>query len=215
MPVTLMRGLSRAIADKRGDNAGAAGHVALHLFHAGRLLNRDAAGIKGDSLADQSDAAFALGVAAIVHHDELRGLSASLGDAEQRSHAELDHLLGVQHLALQPRLVGDGLRPRRHLGRRQVIAGFVGHVASQVGRFGKDHTGLKAAAQRINPAGVVFQHDQGFQLSPFLIRLLVPRKAVEAEQHSLADRSANRIGLEPAGPGPVGDGGGGAIAFVP
>ena len=35
------------------DDAGRARHVALHVLHAGRGLDRDAAGVEGDALADE------------------------------------------------------------------------------------------------------------------------------------------------------------------
>ena len=42
---------------------GRARHVELHLVHARRLLQRNAAGVEGDALADQRDRRFALAAA--------------------------------------------------------------------------------------------------------------------------------------------------------
>ena len=55
MPTTFAFALRPASADHRaGDGAGAA-HVPLHRFHAGGGLDRDAAGVEGDALADEHD----------------------------------------------------------------------------------------------------------------------------------------------------------------
>ena len=46
--LTLTGSLSRAIAQRRLDDGGGAGHVGLHLVHRGRRLDGEAAGVEGD-----------------------------------------------------------------------------------------------------------------------------------------------------------------------
>ena len=65
-PTTLSFGLSSASARKRAEHAGGAAHVELHLVHLGRRLERDAAGVEGDALADQHHRRLRLGGAVVA-----------------------------------------------------------------------------------------------------------------------------------------------------
>ena len=48
-------GLARGERVHQADDGGGAAHVALHVFHAGGRLDRDAAGVEDDALADEGD----------------------------------------------------------------------------------------------------------------------------------------------------------------
>ena len=48
-------GLARGKRMHQPYDAGGAGHVALHVLHSGGCLDRDAAGIETDALADEGD----------------------------------------------------------------------------------------------------------------------------------------------------------------
>ena len=48
-------GLARGERQHEAGDAGRAAHVALHVLHAGGRLDRNAAGVEGDALADESD----------------------------------------------------------------------------------------------------------------------------------------------------------------
>src|SRR4029079_9990637 len=50
-------------------NAGCAAHVALHVLHAARGLDRDAARIEDDALADEADRLGTLRLGAVPLHD--------------------------------------------------------------------------------------------------------------------------------------------------
>ena len=50
-------GLARGQQPHQADDDGGAGHVPFHVVHAGGRLDRDAAGVEGDALADERDAA--------------------------------------------------------------------------------------------------------------------------------------------------------------
>ena len=102
-PTALTLALRSASAlHQPGDHAGAA-HVPLHVPHALAGLQRDAAGVEGDALADEGDRRLVLALAAgalPLQHHQLALARRALADAEQRAHAELAHLLLAQHLDL-------------------------------------------------------------------------------------------------------------------
>ena len=84
------------------EDTGAAAHVVLHLVHVRGRLDRDAAGVEGEALADQHDR---LGVglpAAVVHDDELGRLATPARDREEGAHLELLHVGLFEDLGLQP-----------------------------------------------------------------------------------------------------------------
>ena len=63
-------------------------HVELHLVHASGILERDAAAVECDALADERDRGRAAAPAAILEHDELRRFVAAVGDRQERAHAQ-------------------------------------------------------------------------------------------------------------------------------
>ena len=98
---------------QRAEHAGGAAHVELHLVHLGAGLERDAAGVEGDALADQHHRRLALGRAVVAQHDEARRLVRALRHREERAHAELLDLLAVEHLDLEAERLAELLRPAR------------------------------------------------------------------------------------------------------
>ena len=71
-----------------GDHGAAAGHVALHLVHAGGRLDRDAAGVERDRLADEAEDDALHGVLGLVAEDDQPGLRVrALSDGGERAHA--------------------------------------------------------------------------------------------------------------------------------
>src|ERR1022692_3921180 len=73
----------------RADDGGAAGHVALHRVHVERRLERNAAGVKRDALADKAEHILAGLVAAVFECDHFRRFVAADGDRKHGAHAEL------------------------------------------------------------------------------------------------------------------------------
>jgi hypothetical protein len=113
-------------AERRDDRA-AARHIALHVLHVERLLDRAPAGVEGDRLADEAEDDVAPRLRRLVtHDDQVRRVVAALGDAGERPHPELADLLEVERFRReQRRALGDvsgafcqGLR--RQLVRRGV-----------------------------------------------------------------------------------------------
>lgn len=69
----------------QADHGGGATHVALHVFHAGRTLDRDAAGVEDHAFADEAQRLLRLlALRAVPNHDRhARGPRAALPDAQQ------------------------------------------------------------------------------------------------------------------------------------
>jgi len=109
----------------------AAAHVVIHLVHVARRLERYAAGIEGDGLADQHDGLVALLAAVMAQFDEHRRLVAALGHREEGAHAEFFTGGLVHHLALET--VGLGQLPGliREISRRADVGRRVAEVARQ------------------------------------------------------------------------------------
>ena len=70
-PTALTLRLARGERVHQPDDAGGAAHVALHVLHAGGRLDRDAAGVEADALADEGDRLGA-SLAAVPAHDHER-----------------------------------------------------------------------------------------------------------------------------------------------
>ena len=106
-------GLARGQRMHQPDHAGRAAHVALHVLHAGGALDRNAAGIEANALADEGDRLLAFLAAVPAHDHGAARLRGALRDAEQRAHAELRHRLDVEHLDIDAELARAGSRGAR------------------------------------------------------------------------------------------------------
>lgn len=105
-------------------------HVALHVLHAGGRLDRHAARIERHALADEGDR-LVLGLAAVPLHDrQTRRTHRTLGNAEQRAHAELLHFLLGQDLDLDAELF-ELLGFSRELDRAEDVGRLVDQVAGK------------------------------------------------------------------------------------
>ena len=123
------------LGDRAGglDHGRAAGHVALHVLHVQRGLERDAAGVEGDRLADEAEHDVAAGGLrrVVAQHDQARGVVAALRDRGQGAHPELRDLVGVE------RLGADVLERRRDLLRalgEPLRRGLVRRAVDEVAR---------------------------------------------------------------------------------
>ena len=111
------------------EHRGGPAHVELHLVHALPRLQGDPAGVEGHPLAHQHDGAGLPLGAAVLEHDEARGLPRAPGDREERPHAELLHVPLVQDFDVQGRVL-PGQRARllgQELGGTDV-GGQIGEV---------------------------------------------------------------------------------------
>ena len=95
-----LRVAPRERQERARDRAGAP-HVPLHVLHAGGRLDRNAAGVERDALADEGDGYFDRAAGAVIFdREQLRLAPRALAYAEQRAHAELAHLILAEHLDL-------------------------------------------------------------------------------------------------------------------
>jgi hypothetical protein len=150
MPTTLMGAPIVASALMVPKTERGAGHVELHLVHARRLLQRNAAGVEGDALADERDRRVALLAAAVLEDDQARRLLGAARDRQEGAHAELPDVGLLEHLRahglvlLRERLrglaeVARGADVRRqvrevlHEGHARGDAAAVAHAALGVG----------------------------------------------------------------------------------
>src|SRR3972149_3693199 len=108
---------------------GPARHVALHLLHARRGLDGDAAGIEGDPLSQEAQRIAAARFSPVVQDDELGRLYRAGGYPQQGSHAQLLHLRLLQDLAFQAGVGGPGLGPLREGAGGQEVGRLLGPVA--------------------------------------------------------------------------------------
>ena len=108
----------------QADHRRRAAHVALHVLHAGRRLDRDAAGVEDDALADEGDG---LRLGSLAPFQRMTTTAAvvlrALADAEQRAHAELLHRLHVEHLDLDAEVGQRLARARRSSAGKSTFAG--------------------------------------------------------------------------------------------
>ncbi len=146
-PMTLSLGFSSATARKRAEHARRAAHVELHLVHLGGGLERDAAGVEGDPLADEHHRLRVLRPAVVAELDELRRLARALRDREQRAHPELFHVAPLEHFDAELLLAGELLRLLREIGRGADVAGQVAEILGERDA-GRDRAALGGAALR-------------------------------------------------------------------
>ena len=148
------------LGDRRDrlEHRGGAGHVHLHLLHAGAGLERDAAGVEGDALADQGEGR-AGAAAAVAEDDQLRLLGAALADGEDAAHALRLELGAAEDLGRERvGAGGDLLGPLGEEGRGGDVGGGDLQVAGPV-------LGLGGDARDLGGVGQLGRPDQGQRLA--------------------------------------------------
>ena len=183
---------------------GGAGHVGLHLLdRAGRRLQRDAAGVEGDALADQAHGA-AAARAPVAEHDELRGLHGAGCDGEVGAHLQPLRLGAFDDRALQAVVGRDLLRATGQHGGGHQVRRFVHQVAREVRRLREDARLLHAARGCGGAPRPGFHERDRVDgaAGPVGLPRMVPVEAVETEQDALGhgcgvglriDRPARRV----------------------
>ncbi len=133
----IQRKLQLDRSEERAEHAGRAAHVELHLLHARAGLERDAAGVERDALSDKRVRFLFVLAAVPAQHDELRRIRRTLRHAEQRAHAELLHVLALEHFERDAGvLVGDLLRLRGDVGRIADVRRQVAELARETHAVG-------------------------------------------------------------------------------
>ena len=126
---------------------GGAAHVVLHFIHARTGLDRNAARVEGDALANQ-DHWRILGFAAhVLQDDEFRRLFAAVGDGQEAAHFQRFELFAVQHFDFKLVIFGQLLGRVGQVGRVGDVGRQVAQLARQVGTVG-DGDGLRQRAAR-------------------------------------------------------------------
>ena len=123
----------------RLDRGGAAGHVALHVLHSQRGLERDAAGVERDRLADEPEDKIGLRrLRRVVAQDDQPGLIvARLGDRSEGAHSLRVDLRWAERLRRDVLdLRGDLGRARRETLGRRLVRRAVDEIAGAVRPLG-------------------------------------------------------------------------------
>jgi hypothetical protein len=159
----------------QADDGGRAAHIALHLVHAGARLERDAAGVEGDALADKADRLLALRAAIPFHDDQLAFLDRALTDAQKRAHAQLRHLFFAKNLNFKAEL-GEIFDLLGVVFRAEHVGRFHHQIAGDVRAVGDGAPALPGGLRRADIAGDDFTSvSDGFLLSSSLVRYLSNR----------------------------------------
>src|SRR5581483_10521158 len=128
-------GLARSERLHQPDDTGGAGHVALHVLHARRRLDRNATGVEAHALADERHRRFALLAAIPAHENDATRMRRALPDAEQSVHAELLHRWNVEHVDADAELPKRRGAPRKFF-RIEDIRGLVDEIARKADAAG-------------------------------------------------------------------------------
>ncbi len=125
-------------------------HVVLHVVHAARRFDRDAARVEGDALADDTHGRAIPGAAPrrMLEHDESRRVDAALTDAEQRTHLSLAQFGNGEHAARESHFVRHLARLGRERRGRHHVGGLVGEPARDVLALRERHAERRRVARR-------------------------------------------------------------------
>ncbi|ABA48928.1 hypothetical protein BURPS1710b_1175 [Burkholderia pseudomallei 1710b] len=143
----------------RAEHRARAAHVVLHLVHSLARLQRNAAGVERDALADEHDGRRLRGRAPVLQHDELRRLDRALRDRQERAHLERLDLLQAQHVDFQAPVLRDLLRGVREVGRRADVAGQIAEVAREVHPVRERDRLLRGDLRRLVVGRIDAEHD--------------------------------------------------------
>src|SRR2546428_406662 len=144
--------------------------------HVAGRLDRDAAGVEGDPLADQRQDRSALAAGPVAHRDQTGRLVGAARHPEQRPGPELAQALALDDVDLEPGRLPDRAGPLGQLERRQVAARLDGQRPGDVDPL----AGRDALAERLGPVGW--------------------RRALDDAEHDLARRALPAGALVDAAP---------------
>ena len=136
MPCTSTSGLSAATAAMSPTTLAAPRHVALHLAHAGRGLDAEAAGVEGDALADEDELLLGLAWACRPMWTKRGSLTLPCPTAMRSFIPRFSISLRSNTWHLSPRLFGHALRFASETCRVELVGGLVDQIAGQRHRAG-------------------------------------------------------------------------------
>ena len=168
------------------DHGRAAGHVALHVLHLQRRLERDPAGVERDRLADEPEHDSSLSpVRRLVAEDDQAGpVRARASDGRERAHAELIDLLGLRALRREVRPASSAARSASTSG----VSSFGGELARSRAAFTQLPTRAVRPRGLREPVGGVGVEDDLLDALPRLLLRLPAGRAVGPEHRPFDDR---------------------------
>ena len=117
---------------QRAKHACGAAHVEFHFIHFRRRLQRDAARVEGDSLADEHHRPRRFPAAGVVEHDQLGRLARALRHRQQGTHPQFLHILALEQFQAELPFFCELPCLLAEVGRRADIAREVAQVLGQV-----------------------------------------------------------------------------------
>src|SRR5262245_22500864 len=148
----------------QADDTGGSRHVAFHVLHASRGLDRNTAGIEADALTDEGERRGATLAAIPAHDDRTTLVFGTLPDAEQRVHSELLHFLDIKHVDGDAELLQPAGAPREFF-RVEHVGRLVEEIARNRHAAGDRGAGCKRLLRS--------RHARNRDLDPYLRRLLL------------------------------------------
>src|SRR5699024_6102824 len=138
-------------AHGRTEHGGGAGHVRGHVVHAGGRLQRDAAGVEGDPLADQGHRTLRR-LGRVLETDQAGRAGRALAHADDAAVAALGELLLVEHRDRHRQIGDELLRTLRERRRVQEGRRGVDQVADDVHHLGEQGGALHGRSRGVGPA---------------------------------------------------------------
>ena len=182
-PTAFTLALRRSQRLHQPGDAGRARHVALHVLHAGRRLDRNSAGVEAHALADERDRRLAFAAAVPAHHHDAAFARRALADTEQRVHAELFQRGKVKHFHGDAGLF-QASGAAGEFFRIEDVRRFVDQIARKVDAVGDRLAPRKSRTRRSNVAHRDAHFDGG---ATFLLLALglVAIEGIGAQAHAL------------------------------
>jgi len=182
------------------DHGGRAAHVALHVFHARGRLDRNAAGVEDDALADEADRLLLLVAFSPVphHHRHARRPLTALPDAEQRAHFHLFHLLDVEDLDFDTEFL-ERLGLLGKFNRAQNVGRLVDQIASEVDAVDDGFERLECSLGLVGMGHVDDELSQAILVLGHLFRRLLGQiflESVMAQHGALCNQRRDHLGLQ-------------------
>ena len=189
--VDLDVGLGGSYGRDQADDVRRAGHVGLHVAHAGSGLDTKPTGVEGDALPHEDDLLLGLFRRRVDDVGEVRLVHAALPDRDEELHPSADEALHVQHGALEAVILGDfggGVGKR---SGSELVRGLVLQVAGDADPPGDG--GAQVHCALIGDARLLLAADgdgnsQELLLGPPVTGEILA-EAVSAEHESLGERA--------------------------
>ena len=170
-PTTLSLQPQFADGAEGADDRAAAAHVVVHFVHFGRRLQRNAAGVEGDGLADQHHRLVALFAAFVLQHDEARRLVAALADRQEGAHAEFFAGGVVENFAAEAVGFRHFLRFAGQVFRRADVGRRIAQVLGEIDAVGNRQAACQPGIAELQFAAPRHRKDHALERAAYFARL--------------------------------------------